>query len=219
MALAIFDLDNTLLAGDSDHAWGQFLVDEGVVDSTQFKKANDQFYQDYLNGSLDMQKYLEFSLAPLACHPLEELLTLRQRFIDTRIKPLILAQAEDLLAKHRLQGDYLMIITATNRFVTEPIAELFAVDHLIATDPEFRNGRYTGRITGIPSFQGGKVTRLQHWLESNEQTLAGSYFYSDSHNDLPLLELVTTPVAVDPDKTLAATAKDKGWTILSLRNN
>lgn len=217
MALAIFDLDNTLLAGDSDHAWGQFLVDEGVVDSDSFKRANDQFYQNYLDGCLDMQKYLEFSLEPLTRHSLDELSNLRRSFIDSRIRPLILPEANRLLQDHRDRGDYLMIITATNRFVTEPIAELFAVNHLIATDPELLNGRYTGRITGIPSFQTGKVTRLQHWLSAAQMSLAGSFFYSDSHNDLPLLELVETPVAVDPDKKLETIAKERGWKVLSLR--
>jgi HAD superfamily hydrolase (TIGR01490 family) len=217
VALAIFDLDNTLLAGDSDHAWGQFLVDEGIVDTGQFKRANDRFYQDYLDGSLDIQKYLEFSLEPLTRHSMEELVILRHRFVETRIKPIMLPAAIALLAQHRNRGDYLMIITATNRFVTEPIARLFGVDHLIATDPELLNNRYTGRISGVPSFQAGKVTRLNHWLEHSSESLEGAFFYSDSHNDLPLLELVDTPVAVDPDKTLEAFAKERGWKILSLR--
>lgn len=217
MALAIFDLDNTLIAGDSDHAWGQFLVEEGVVDGDAFKRANDQFYQDYLDGSLDMRKYLEFSLAPLREHSLEALYKLRRQFVEKCIKPLMLKQATELLSHHRKQGDFLMIITATNRFVTEPIAELLKVDHLIATDPELLNGRYTGKVSGIPSFQQGKVLRLEHWLERESASLENSFFYSDSHNDLPLLELVTHPVAVDADEKLTAIAKDRNWKVTSLR--
>ena len=184
MALAIFDLDNTLIAGDSDHAWGQYLVEEGIVDREQFKRANDQFYQDYLDGCLDMNKYLEFSLAPLSQHPKTRVLELRKDFIETRIRPLMLEKSAALIKQHKAQDDFILIITATNRFVTEPIAELLEVDHLIATDPELIDNRYTGKVSGIPSFQEGKVTRLQQWLKTVPHTLENAFFYSDSHNDL-----------------------------------
>ena len=217
MTLAIFDLDNTLIAGDSDHAWGQFLADKGIVDAEEYRKANDQFYQDYLDGKLDMTRYLEFSLAPLAAHPIENLLQWREQFITERIKPLMLDKAQKLVSSHRDQGHFILIITATNRFVTEPIAEHLGVDHLIATDPEIIDNQYTGAISGIPSFKEGKVTRLKNWLKEQDYNLEGSYFYSDSHNDIPLLDIVETPIAVDPDATLASHAKENNWKIMSLR--
>lgn len=217
MALAIFDLDNTLIAGDSDHGWGQFLVDQGIVDKAAFERANDQFYQDYLNGVLDMDRYLEFSLAPLAQHPKQQLLLWREQFMADVIAPIMLEKAKQLVAKHREQGDTLLIITATNRFVTEPIAEALGIPHLIATEPEEIDGEYTGKVSGLPSFQEGKVTRLNSWLEETGLTLENAWFYSDSHNDLPLLERVDHPVAVDPDATLLKTAEERQWTVLSLR--
>lgn len=217
MTLAIFDLDNTLIAGDSDHAWGQFLADKGIVDAEVYQKANDQFYQDYLDGKLDMMRYLEFSLAPLAIHPMNDLLEWREQFVNERIKPLMLDKADALVRSHREQGHYILIITATNRFVTEPIAEHLGVDHLIATDPEIIDKRYTGAISGIPSFKEGKVTRLENWLKEQNHSLEGSYFYSDSHNDIPLLEIVDIPVAVDPDEKLESYAKKNNWKVISLR--
>jgi len=217
MTLAIFDLDNTLIAGDSDHAWGQFLADKGIVDEEEYRKANDQFYQDYLNGQLDMTRYLEFSLAPLSAHPMENLLQWREQFIAERIKPLMLDKAQELVSFHKDQGHFILIITATNRFVTEPIAEHLGVDHLIATDPEIIDNKYTGAISGIPSFKEGKVTRLNNWMEEQNHNLEGSYFYSDSHNDIPLLDIVEIPVAVDPDPTLESHAKENNWKIMSLR--
>lgn len=218
MTLAIFDLDNTLIKGDSDHAWGDFLVAEGIVDANEYEKANDQFYQDYLNGDLDILRYLAFALAPLKKHEPETLYALRERFVAERIRPLMLEKAAQLLEKHRQQGHYLLIITATNRFVTQPIADLLGVDDLIATEPEMQDGRYTGEVAGIPSFQDGKVTRLKAWLEENQQSADDAWFYSDSHNDVPLLEQVARPVAVDPDRKLEALAKDRGWPIISLRD-
>jgi len=217
VTLAIFDLDNTLLAGDSDHAWGEFLVEEGLVDQEAYRKANDQFHRDYLDGSLDMSRYLEFALTPLAENEVDTLLEWRRQFIDRKVRPMMQQSAADLLDRHRQQGHTLMIITATNRFVTQPIADLLGIEHLIATDPEWQDGRYTGRVAGIPSFQHGKVTRLKQWLEENRASLEGAWFYSDSHNDLPLLEQVSHPVVVDPDPTLLDTAQDRGWPILSLR--
>ena len=217
MALAIFDLDNTLLGGDSDHAWGEFLVEQGIVDAEVYKQTNDYYYQAYLGGTLDINEFLQFSLKPLSQHSTEQLGQWHKQFMAEKIEPLMLQKADDLLSEHRKNGDYLLIITATNTFVTSPIAERLGVDHILATDPEFLDGRYTGRVSGIPCFQGGKVKRLHNWLTATNHNLAGSYFYSDSHNDLPLLEEVDHPVAVDPDDTLRETAKVKGWPIISLR--
>lgn len=216
--LAIFDLDNTLITGDSDHAWGDFLIETGVVDAETHRKANNQFYQDYLDGTLDMQRYLEFSLQPLAEHPMAQLHQWREAFIERKILPLITQKSLQLLAEHRERGHYLLIITATNRFVTEPIARHLGVDDLIATDPELADGRYTGRVSGIPSFQAGKVTRLDQWLTAQGRIYPETWFYSDSHNDVPLLEKVNNPIAVDPDPTLEKLAQSRGWPIISLRD-
>ena len=218
MTLAIFDLDNTLLAGDSDHAWGEFLVEEGIVDAEEYRLANDRFYQEYLNGELDILRYLGFALQPLANHNVSELLAWRNLFMERKVRPMMLAGAEALLNRHRDQGHTLMIITATNRFVTEPIAQALGIEHLIATEPELVNGHYTGEVAGTPSFQDGKVTRLNDWLNAHKRTLEGAWFYSDSHNDLPLLKLVDNPVAVDPDPTLEKYARDNGWKVMSLRD-
>lgn len=217
MSLAIFDLDHTLLAGDSDYLWGRFLAQEGVVDGEAYDRENHRFYEEYKAGTLDIHEFLAFSLRPLAEHPLEVLEQLRTRFIDGRILPLITPAARALLDRHRAAGDELLIITATNRFITEPIAEALGVDALLATDPEMKGGRYTGRVSGVPSFREGKVTRLHAWLERTGHNLVGSWFYSDSHNDLPLLELVEYPVAVDPDDALASHAEVRDWPVISLR--
>lgn len=218
MALAIFDLDNTLLAGDSDHAWGEFLVQQGLVDEQVFKDKNDYYYQQYQAGQLDIHEYLAFALEPLTKYPLEQLHTLRQTFLETIIEPMITRKGLDVLAEHKAKGDYLLIITATNGFVTKPIAERLGVDDIIATEPEVIDGHYTGKVAGTPSFQHGKVTRLDDWLKQNQLSLDNSYFYSDSHNDLPLLEKVDHPVAVDADEQLLNTAKQNNWSIISLRD-
>ena len=217
MALAIFDLDNTLIAGDSDHLWGDFLVEKGLVDGAAYKATNDQFYQDYLNGRLDILAYLRFSLAVLARHDRDTLNRLHAEFMNDVIAPLMLPKAEALLDKHRQQGDFLLIITATNDFVTAPIAGKLGVDHLIATRAEQHDGRYTGDVEGIPCYREGKVERLRQWLSENGHTLDGSWFYSDSHNDLPLLEKVEHAVAVDPDPVLEREALERGWPVMSLR--
>lgn len=217
MSIAIFDLDNTLLNGDSDYLWGQFLVEQGMVDGEWYTRENQRFYEEYKAGTLDIYEFLNFSLRPLAEHDPATLDTLHQRFMAEKITATRLPAAEALLAAHRARGDTLMIITATNRFVTAPIAEALDVDVLIATEPEMINGRYTGRVDGTPSFQHGKVERLRRWLELNQSDLDGSWFYSDSHNDLPLLELVENPVAVDPDETLTSHARLKGWPVITLR--
>jgi len=217
MALAIFDLDNTLIAGDSDHLWGGFLVARGLVDGARYAAANDRFYAQYRNGTLDIDAFLRFALSPLREHPRARLEALRECFVAEVIAPLMLPAARDLIAVHRAAGDTLLIITATNTFVGAPIAARFGIPHLIATEPELIDGRYTGEVAGIPAFREGKVRRLEDWLAGRGETLTGSSFYSDSHNDLPLLGRVDRPVAVDPDDTLREVAIERGWPILSLR--
>lgn len=219
MALAIFDLDNTLLAGDSDYLWGQFLVETGVVDRDYYERENERFYREYQAGRLDIFEFLAFSLKPLADHPVADLLLWRDRFIAEKIDPIITAPARERVERHRTSGDTLMIITATNAFVTKPIADRFGIRHLIATEPELVDGRYTGRVSDVPSFREGKVRRLQDWLERHNASLDGAWFYSDSHNDLPLLELVTNPVAVDPDQVLLEQAKQREWPVISLHKD
>ena len=218
VALAIFDLDHTLLSGDSDHAWGQYLVDRGLVDPEVHKHRNDHFYEQYKAGTLDIEEYLAFAMRPLTEYEPEHMHSEREQFIQERISPLVTAASRALIRKHKEQGDTLLIITATNGFVTYPIADHLDVEHIIAPHPEVIDGRYTGRTVGIPSFQAGKVTRLHDWLNEREESLQGSYFYSDSHNDLPLLRLVDHPVAVDPDPTLEAEARANGWPVISLRD-
>lgn len=218
MALAIFDLDLTLLDGDSDHAFGQFLVDHQLADPIEHKRRNDHFYEQYKAGTLDIHEYLEFALRPLTQHPVDVMLNAREIFLQERILPLISQKSRALVAQHKAAGDTLLIITATNGFVTYPIAELLGIEHIIAPEPEIIDGRYTGRIVGIPSFQTGKITRLKQWLQQQKLTLEGSYFYSDSRNDIPLLEVVDHPVAVNPDPTLTAIAQERGWPIISLRD-
>ncbi|AGA90251.1 HAD-superfamily subfamily IB hydrolase, TIGR01490 [Thioflavicoccus mobilis 8321] len=217
MPLAIFDLDNTLIAGDSDYLWGRFLVARGVVDGDEYDRLNERFYRDYREGRLDIMAFLRFALRPLRENDPTDLIAWRRAFIEEMIEPIILPAALDLVERHRRCGDELLIITATNAFVTAPIAARFGIPHLIATLPEQVEGRFTGEVAGIPSFREGKVARLEQWLAETGHDLAGSHFYSDSHNDLPLLERVAHPVAVDPDPTLAAEAYARGWPSLSLR--
>lgn len=217
MALAIFDLDNTLLGGDSDYLWGRFLAENNIVDPEAYHDANLAFYHDYQAGRLDINAFLEFVFTPLKENTMTDLLAWRHTYLQQKIMPIMLPKAQALIEQHRQQGDTLMIITATNSFLTTPIAEKLGIDNLIATNPEIQDDRFTGKVAGIPSFQHGKVSRLQDWLTQHQQTLEGSIFYSDSHNDLPLLEKVETPVAVDPDDTLRQVAEQRGWKILSLR--
>ncbi|WP_311066043.1 HAD family hydrolase [Halomonas sp. DWK9] len=218
MSLAIFDLDNTLLSIDSDHAWGEFLLEQGAVDPVAYREANERFMADYNAGTLDMMAFLALALKPLADNTPEQLAAWHQQFMVSKIEPHILPKAEELLARHRTKGDTLLIITATNRFITGPIAERLGVDDLIAVEPEMIDGRYTGQVDGVPSYREGKVTRLQAWLEDQDLTMEGAWFYSDSHNDLPLLEQVDHPVAVDPDETLRQVAEERNWRIMSLRD-
>jgi HAD superfamily hydrolase (TIGR01490 family) len=218
--LALFDLDNTLLAGDSDYEWGQFLVDRGVLDREAYEAQNKAYYDQYVAGTLDIHEYLGFALRPLANHTGEELTRWRAEFMRSRISPMIGTPARDLVRGHIEAGDLCAIITATNSFVTRPIALEFGVQHLVATEPETLDGRFTGRVAGTPCFREGKIQRLEEWLAEQGRALsefARSTFYSDSHNDMPLLERVGLPVAVDPDPQLTAEARRRGWAVISLR--
>jgi len=220
MRLALFDLDNTLLSGDSDYEWGQFLVDHGVLDRESYEAQNRTYYEQYVDGTLDIHEYLGFALRPLAAHAPEDLQRWHAEFMRLRILPMMTPAAHALVRQHLGAGELCAIITATNRFVTAPIARAFGVQHLIATEPEVREGRFTGRVVGTPCFRDGKLVRLEQWLADMGRKLPDfeqSTFYSDSHNDLPLLERVTRAVAVDPDEALAAEAARRGWPVMSLR--
>jgi len=220
MRLALFDLDNTLLSGDSDYEWGQFLVERGVVERAAYEAQNRAFYEQYKTGTLDIHEFLGFALRPLAEHSPEELGRWHADYLRTRIVPMITPAARALVRRHAQAGELCAIITSTNSFVTTPIAREFGVEHLIATEPERRDGRFTGRVEGTPCFRDGKLVRLEQWLAARGRRLpdfAASTCYSDSHNDLPLLERVTRPVAVDPDERLAREARRRGWETISLR--
>ncbi len=217
MTLAIFDLDNTLLAGDSDNAWCEFVADLGLVDRSDYLQKTNGFYADYCRGELDIVAYQRFILAPLVGVEPEQLLRWHAQFMREKIEAIILPEAQALVESHRTQGHTPIIITATNTFITAPIAKRLGIEHLLATLPEQRNGFYTGDVTGIPCYREGKVERLALWLTEHHENLTGSFFYSDSHNDLPLLGQVEHPVAVDPDDQLRAYATQHGWPILSLR--
>jgi len=216
MTLALFDLDNTLLSGDSDHEWGNFLISKNLVDGPSYKAANDAFYAQYKQGSLDIFEYSAFSFFPLTQHSMSFLNVLHEEFMDTVILPLIRQKAIDLVESHRAQGHTLIVITATNSFITKPIVKYFGIDNLLATEVKMVKGRFTNSIEGTPCFNSGKVTRIRQWLDENNESLSGSFFYSDSHNDLPLMELVDTAIAVDPDEKLAIIAKERGWDTISL---
>lgn len=218
MTLAIFDLDNTLIGGDSDNLWGQYLFDQGLVEAADFARQNDQFYEDYKSGTLDIDAYLRFALAPLKGKPLAVLEEWHADFMRTIIQPIMLPKAIALIAKHRALNHTLLIITATNAFITRPIASALSIEHLLACDAEIVDGLYTGKPTGVPSYREGKVTRLKAWLKQTGESFEGAFFYSDSHHDLALLERVAHPIAVDPDPTLRDHAEQKNWEILSLRD-
>lgn len=218
MALAIFDLDNTLLNGDSDYLWGQFLAQQGHVDANFYEKENQRFYDEYVAGTLDIFEFLEFSLAPLSQMTMSELNKLHKQFMAKDILPAITTKSRALIQEHIDKKDTLLIITATNLFITAPIADELGIENILATEPEIINNRYTGKVNGIPCFREGKVERLTEWLKKTGGNLADSCFYSDSHNDLPLLEMVTKSIAVDPDDTLRSHAEMKGWDIISLHD-
>lgn len=217
MKLAIFDLDNTLIAGDSDYLWGQFLCEHGYLDSNMHSSRHRQYYEDYKAGNLDIMEFLEFQLQPLAGVEPGTLEQRRAQYLEEKIRPILLDKARELVEKHRAEGHCLLIITATNDFITRPIANMLGVEHLIASRAEKVNGYYTGKPAGIPSYAAGKVKRLQLWLEEHKAEPEETWFYSDSHNDIPLLEKVDHPVAVDPDEILLKTAGEEGWPVISLR--
>ena len=215
--LVLFDLDNTLLAGDSDFEWAQFLIEQGVLDREVYEARNQAFYDQYKAGTLDIREFLDFQLKPLARHPRSQLDAWHRQFMESKVRPLMREKARALVARHR--GDLSVVITATNSFVTAPIAREFGIANLIATEPEQRNGEFSGAVAGIPCFREGKVARLEEWLSKRRSPLASfaeSWFYSDSLNDVPLLDRVSHPVAVDPDDTLRKHAASRGWPIISL---
>ena len=220
MNLVLFDLDNTLLACDSDYEWGQFLVTRGVLEPDAYEAQNAAFYEQYKAGVLDIHEFLGFALRPLAEHAPEDLDRWHGEFMVARIRPAMGAPAKALVQRHLAAGDLCAVVTATNSFVTGPIAREFGVPHLVATEPERSAGRFTGRVAGMPCFREGKIVRVEAWLAGQGRRLQDfpqSTFYSDSHNDLPLLERVSHPVAVDPDAALAAEAARRGWPVISLR--
>ena len=221
MKLALFDLDNTLLNGDSDFEWSQFLIRIGVLDGELFEAQNLRFYEQYQAGTLDIHAFLDFQLKPLSCHTRSTLDTWHQQFMRDSIMPMVTQGSRDLVARHQAANDVCVIITATNSFVTAPIAKEFGIENLIATEPEQKNGEFTGAVAGVPSFKEGKITRLNQWLSERGWTLesfADSTFYSDSHNDLPLMKIVRHPVAANPDDTLRAHAQKHAWPIINLRD-
>ena len=218
MRLALFDLDNTLLAGDSDFEWAQFLIDRGVLDREVYEARNRDFYDQYKAGTLDIHEFLDFQLKPLSRHPRTQLDAWHREYMAKKVIPMIAPGTPELLKRHA--DDVCLIVTATNSFVTAPIARHLGVPQLIATEPEQVNGEFTGRVAGTPSFREGKVARLDAWLSAQGRTWADvteSWFYSDSLNDLPLMARVHHPVAVDPDATLRAHAEAQGWPLISLR--
>lgn len=217
MALAIFDLDHTLLSGDSDYLWGEYMVANKIVDADVYQRENKTFLEDYLKGDLDNEVYLKFALKPLTQYSMVRLYAWRNDYVRHWIQPIIAKGTQALLDKHRAQGDELIIISATNLFITAPISKLLGIDQILSTEPEIINNQYTGRYLGTPTFKEGKVTVLNEWLKNSKHSLDDSYFYSDSINDLPLLEQVATPVAVNPDEKLFNIATQRGWQILDLR--
>lgn len=217
MALALFDLDNTLLAGDSDYLWGVFLAEQGIVDAEYYEQENQRFYDEYKQGTLDIFEFLAFSFKALTENDAYTLRQLQHLFLEEKIRPIMSPASFELIEKHRAAGDTLLVITATNSFVTAPIVKAFGIENLLATEPEIIEGKYTGKVEGTPCFQEGKVERLNIWMKEHGINLEGSWFYSDSHNDLPLLKLVDHPVVVDGDEKLLEYANTQGWPITSLR--
>jgi HAD superfamily hydrolase (TIGR01490 family) len=220
MNLALFDLDNTLLAGDSDFEWAQYLISRGVLDREVYEARNQDFYEQYKAGTLDIHEFLDFQLKPLSRHPRRDLDAWHADFMATRILPIVTKKGRELVRHYQGVGALTAIVTATNSFVTAPIAREFGIDHLVATEPERLGDEFTGGVAGIPCFREGKIARVESWLAGlghDWRSFERSWFYSDSLNDLPLLGRVTDPVAVDPDPTLERHARECGWPIISLR--
>jgi HAD superfamily hydrolase (TIGR01490 family) len=219
MRLALFDLDNTLLSGDSDFAWAQFLIEKGVLDKNTQEAKNREFFVAYQDGTLDIDAFLAFQLAPLAAHPRATLEAWRAEFMRSRIRPMMSRIGGEKVRAHRDAGHLCALVTATNSFVTGPIARAFGIEHLIATVPACENGVFTGQARGVPAFREGKIVRVESWLEAMGLywgNFSETWFYSDSHNDLPLLEKVSHPVAANPDERLSQAARERGWEILRL---
>jgi len=219
LELVLFDLDNTLLDGDSDYEWAQFLIELGVLERSSYEHRNEEFFEQYKAGRLDIYAFLDFQLAPLAQHPRAELDAWHLKFMELKIRPIISAAARRLVRDNLDAGNLCAIVTATNSFVTAPIAREFGVPHLVATEPEEIGGRFTGKVSGTPCFREGKVARVEQWLGAQGRRwddFTQSRFYSDSHNDLPLLERVTRPVAVSPDHPLRQAALARGWEVIAL---
>ncbi len=220
MKLALFDLDHTLLPLDSDHAWGEFTISLGWHEAASFRAMNDRFYDQYKMGALNLAEYIAFTTQGIRRAGKEAAQAAHQRFMQEVILPAIRPSALALLEKHRAAGDTLVLITATNEFVTRPIAQALGFEHLLAVELQTgADGWYNGQIQGVPSFREGKVTRMQNWLTergADLKALEASTFYSDSINDLPLLEQVQTPVATNPDNSLLAIARERGWQTLQL---
>ena len=220
MNLALFDLDNTLLIGDSDYKWAQFLIEKELLDRTEYESRNIEFYEQYKAGTLDIHQFLDFQLQPLSRYSRIQLDSWHNEFMKKEIMPQIAPGAYKLINTHMQEGDLCIIITATNRFVTEPIAKMLGINNLIATEPDQNEGEFNGKIVGTPCFREGKIKRLEEWMDEHNLTWLSflkSWFYSDSLNDIPLLNKVSNPIAVDPDPTLRKYAKKNSWPIISLR--
>ena len=217
MALAIFDLDKTLINGDSDFLWGEFMSEIGAVDEKTYQVKNQYFFDQYALGKLNINEYLEFCLEPLSQNNRTTLDGWHQRFMQKKIEKILLPKAQQVVNQHKAKGDTVLVITATNSFVTAPIVERYGIDNLLATNPEVKQGQFTGKVEGEPCFQQGKITHLNKWLEKTGKEMSGAYFYSDSHNDLPMLELVDNPVVVHGDDKLKTIAKQRGWPSIDWR--
>jgi HAD superfamily hydrolase (TIGR01490 family) len=218
--IALFDLDQTLLTGDCDEAWVAFLIDREVLDPASYQRASREVVDRYRRGEVGVLEFTEFYLSTLAGRSLPQLETWRGEYLRQMIMPMISTAARELVGRHRTSGDLMVLTTAASRFLTDPIARELGFEHLIATEPEMRDGRFTGRVSGTPNMREGKIARLEAWLAQRNETLASfrqSWFYSDSRNDIPLLSRVTHPVAVNADATLAALADEKGWATLRIR--
>tara|TARA_Y100001935_G_scaffold76324_1_gene63732 strand:- start:1250 stop:1906 length:657 start_codon:yes stop_codon:yes gene_type:complete len=218
MNIALFDLDNTLIKGDSDYQWGNYLVENNYVDPKLYKEKNENFFEQYRKGTLCAREFAEFSYEPLTKYDLETLINIRKKFFEEKIKPLILPKAIDLIKFHKERKDILAIVTATNSFISRISADYFEINDLLASEPEFIDNKFTGRLHGEPCFQEGKVLKVKEWMKlNNYKSYDDIYFYTDSHNDIKLLEYCTIPVAVDPDNILKELSKKNNWKIMSLR--
>ncbi len=217
MPLAIFDLDQTLIGGDSDFLWGEFISEIGAVDANTYQAKNQIFFDQYALGKIDINKYLEFCMEPLSAYSMAILNKWHWQFMREKIQPILLPKAQKVVDTHAQKGDTLLVVTATNRFIAGPIALQYGIEHLLATEPEINNGRYTGKVLGEPCFQSGKIRHLNKWLKKTGKSIKGASFYSDSHNDLPMLELVDNPVIVNADEKLTQIANHRGWRSLDWR--